>query len=96
MDHVLNEWRRKTSPEVGKSPPHRRVTAKSFPGRGILNPLSSTRPIFVPHSAIPSWASDFALHKIRRQQEAPAAAFRSFEDFEKFADTMLPLSAWGF
>jgi len=47
-------------------------------------------------SAIPSWASTSRLHKIARQQEKrPLLRFDPFEDFEKFADTMLATKRMG-
>jgi deoxyhypusine synthase len=52
--------------------------------------------VFVPAFSDSELGIDFALHKIARQREKrPLLRFDPFEDFEKFADTMLATKRMG-
>jgi len=98
MDHVLNEWEAEDIACSWKI--HRRIGEylhESFPGRGILkSAFEHNVPIFVPAFSDSELGIDFALHKIARQQEKrPLLRFDPFEDFEKFADTMLATKRMG-
>jgi len=98
MDHVLNEMEAEDIACSWKI--HRRIGEylhKSFPGRGILkSAFEHNVPIFVPAFQRFRVGIDFALHKIARQQEKrPLLRFDPFEDFEKFADTMLATKRMG-
>src|SRR5438067_7079805 len=73
---------------------HRRIgefLQKHAPGRGILkSAFQHDVPVFVPAFSDSELGIDFALHKIARQKEnRPVLRFDPFEDFEKFANTML-------
>jgi len=98
MDHILNEW---DAEEVACSwKLHRRIGEylhKKAPGRGILkSAYEHNVPIFVPAFSDSELGIDFALHKIARQEEKrPLLRFDPFEDFEKFADTMLATKRMG-
>ena len=98
MDHILDEW---DDEEVVCSwKIHRRIGEylhKIAPGRGILkSAYQHNVPIFVPAFSDSELGIDFALHKITRQrQNRPVLRFDPFEDFEKFADTMLATKKMG-
>jgi deoxyhypusine synthase len=98
MDHILNEW---DDEEIVCSwKLHRRIGEflhKTAPGRGILkSAYEHNVPIFVPAFSDSELGIDFALHKIaRQQQERPVLRFDPFEDFERFADTMLATKRMG-
>jgi len=98
MDHILTEW---DDEEIVCSwKLHRRIGEflhKTAPGRGILkSAYEHNVPIFVPAFSDSELGIDFALHKIARQQQnRPVLRFDPFEDFEKFADTMLATKRMG-
>jgi deoxyhypusine synthase len=98
MDDILSEW---DAEEVACSwKLHRRIGEylhKKAPGRGILkSAYEHNVPIFVPAFSDSELGIDFALHKIARQEEKrPLLRFDPFEDFEKFADTMLATKRMG-
>jgi deoxyhypusine synthase len=79
---------------------HRRVgeyLKKQGGGRGILKSAYERNvPVFVPAFSDSELGIDFALHKIGRQKALrPLLRFDPFEDFEKFADTMLATKRMG-
>ena len=74
------------------------ICTRKATGRGILkSAYEHNVPVFVPaFSAIRNWASISRLHKIARQSDKrPLLRFDPFEDFEKFADTMLATKRMG-
>ena len=70
---------------------------KHAAGRGILkSAYEHNVPVFVPAFSDSELGIDFALHKIARQREGrPVLRFDPFEDFEKFANTMLETKRMG-
>ena len=98
MSHILNEW---DAEEVVCSwKLHRRIGEylhKNMPGRGILkSAFEHNVPVFVPAYTDSELGIDFALHKISRlKAKRPLLRFDPFEDFEKFADTMLATKKMG-
>jgi deoxyhypusine synthase len=98
MDHVLTNW---DAEEVVCSwKLHRRIGEflhKKMPGRGILkSAFEHDVPVFTPAFTDSELGIDFALHKIARQKEKrPLLRFDPFEDFEKFAETMLATKRMG-
>src|SRR5258708_9587825 len=79
---------------------HRRIGEylhEKAPGRGILkSAYEHNVPIFVPAFSDSELGIDFALHKIARlKDKRPLLRFDPFEDFEKFADTMLATKRMG-
>jgi deoxyhypusine synthase len=92
MERILEEW--EAEDVVCSWKIHRRIGEylhKNLPGRGILKSAYERNvPVFVPAFSDSELGIDFALHKISRQKEKrPLLRFDPFEDFEKFADTML-------
>src|SRR3984957_17643211 len=98
VDHILDEW---DADEVVCSwKLHRRIGAflkKSSSGRGILkSAYEHDVPVFVPAFSDSELGVDFALHKIARQRDKrPLLRFDPFEDFEKFAETMMATKRMG-
>ena len=99
MQRLLSEW---DAEEVVCSwKIHRRIgelLQKKFPDkRGILkSAYEHDVPVFVPAFSDSELGIDFALHKIARQREnRPVLRFDPFEDFEKFANTMLATKRMG-
>jgi deoxyhypusine synthase len=99
MQRLLGEW---DAEEVVCSwKIHRRIGEllhKKFTGqRGILkSAYEHDVPVFVPAFSDSELGIDFALHKIARQREnRPVLRFDPFEDFEKFANTMLATKRMG-
>ncbi|HKW63038.1 MAG TPA: deoxyhypusine synthase family protein [Candidatus Acidoferrum sp.] len=80
---------------------HRRIGEflhkESGDRRGILkSAYEHDVPVFVPAFSDSELGIDFALHKIARQREnRPVLRFDPFEDFEKFANTMLETKRMG-
>jgi deoxyhypusine synthase len=98
MDKVLNEW--DAEDVVCSWKIHRRIGEylhETMPGRGILkSAYERSVPVFVPAFSDSELGIDFALHKIARQRDGrPLLRFDPFEDFEKFADTMLATKRMG-
>lgn len=98
VEHVLMAW----DPEdvVCSYKLHRRIgeyLVQNSPGRGILKSACQHNvPVFVPAFTDSELGIDFALHKITRQKRGmPALRFDPFEDFEKFAETMLATNRMG-
>jgi deoxyhypusine synthase len=98
MDHILENW---DAEEVVCSwKIHRRIGEflhRKMPGRGILkSAFEHNVPVFVPAFTDSELGIDFALHKISRQKaKRPLLRFDPFEDFEKFAGTMLSTKRMG-
>jgi deoxyhypusine synthase len=98
MDKILNDWE---SEEVVCSwKVHQRIGEylhKTMPGRGILkSAYEKNVPVFVPAFSDSELGIDFALHKmIRLKEKRPLLRFDPFEDFEKFASTMLATKKMG-
>jgi deoxyhypusine synthase len=98
MDAILSNW---DAQEVVCSwKLHRKIGEylhKSFPGRGILKSAYEHEvPVFVPAFSDSELGIDFALHKIARQDaNRPVLRFDPFEDFEKFASTMMATKRMG-
>jgi deoxyhypusine synthase len=98
MDHILMEWDAedvacswKLNHRVGE------YLHKTMKGRGILkSAYEHNVPVFVPAFTDSELGIDFALHKIARLKEKrPLLRFDPFEDFEKFANTMLATKRMG-
>src|SRR5579864_6880184 len=98
MQRLLREW---DAEEVVCSwKIHRRIgefLLKHAEGRGILkSAYEHNVPVFVPAFSDSELGIDFALHKIARQRDGrPVLRFDPFEDFEKFANTMLATKRMG-
>ena len=98
MDHILANWDAKETVCSWKL--HRTIGEylhRKMPGRGILrSAYEHNVPVFVPAFSDSELGIDFALHKIARQKEnRPLLRFDPFEDFEKFADTLLATKRMG-
>jgi deoxyhypusine synthase len=98
MDHILENW--DANEVVCSWKIHRRIGEflhKKMPGRGILkSAYEHNVPVFVPAFTDSELGIDFALHKIARQKaKRPLLRFDPFEDFERFADTMLATKRMG-
>jgi deoxyhypusine synthase len=98
MQRLLGEWDAEEAVCSWKL--HRRIGEflhQHSPGRGILkSAYQHNVPIFVPAFSDSELGIDFALHKIARQREnRPVLRFDPFEDFEKFASTMLATKRMG-
>ncbi len=98
MQRILNDW--DANEVVCSWKIHRRIGEylhKQLPGRGILkSAFEHNVPVFVPAFSDSELGIDFALHKIARQKEGrPVLRFDPFEDFEKFAETMLATKRMG-
>ena len=98
MQRLLNEW--EAEEVVCSWKIHRRIGEylhKQGAGRGILkSAFEHNVPVFVPAFSDSELGIDFALHKIARQREGRAVLrFDPFEDFEKFAGTMLETKRMG-
>lgn len=98
MDLILDKW---DASEVACSwKLNRRIgeyLVKNTKGRGILkSAYEHNVPVFVPAFTDSELGIDFALHKIARtMQKRQLLRFDPFEDFEKFADTMLATKRMG-
>jgi deoxyhypusine synthase len=98
MDEILENWDAEETACSWKI--HRRIGEflhKQMPGRGILkSAYEHNVPVFVPAFTDSELGIDFALHKMARQeQKRPVLRFDPFEDFEKFANTMLSTKRMG-
>jgi deoxyhypusine synthase len=98
MQRVLTDW--DANDVVCSWKLHRKIGEilhKSGAGRGILkSAYEKDVPVFVPAFSDSELGIDFALHKIARQREnRPLLRFDPFEDFEKFANTMLATKRMG-
>src|SRR6266481_2888930 len=99
VDGILEEW---DADEIVCSwKLHRKIgeylTKQKGGGRGILkSAYEHNVPVFVPAFSDSELGIDFALHKMTRQDaERPLLRFDPFEDFEKFAGTMLATKKMG-
>jgi deoxyhypusine synthase len=98
MEHILDRW--EACEVVCSHKLHRKIgeyLVKHSPGRGILKSACKHNvPIFVPAFTDSELGIDFALHKIARQTDGrPLLRYDPFEDFEKFAETMLSTKRMG-
>jgi deoxyhypusine synthase len=98
VDAIFDKW--DASEVVCSWKVHRRIgeyLKKKAPGRGILkSAFEHNVPVFVPAFSDSELGIDFALHKLARQRDKrPLLRFDPFEDFEKFADTMLATKKMG-
>ncbi len=98
MERVLNNWDAEET--VCSWKVHQRIGEylhKTLPGRGILkSAYEKNVPVFVPAFSDSELGIDFALHKILRlRDKRPLLRFDPFEDFEKFANTMLATKRMG-
>jgi deoxyhypusine synthase len=98
VDGILDEW---DEDEIVCSwKLHRRIgeyLVKQTKGRGILrSAYEHNVPVFVPAFSDSELGIDFALHKYARTRDnRPLLRFDPFEDFEKFADTMMATKKMG-
>jgi deoxyhypusine synthase len=98
VDGILEEW---DADEVVCSwKLHRKIgeyLTKQGGGRGILKSAHKHNvPVFVPAFSDSELGIDFALHKMTRvKQKRPLLRFDPFEDFEKFAETMMAAKRMG-
>jgi deoxyhypusine synthase len=98
VDAIFDKW--DASEVVCSWNVHRRIgeyLKKKASGRGILkSAFEHNVPVFVPAFSDSELGIDFALHKLARQRDnRPLLRFDPFEDFEKFADTMLATKKMG-
>ena len=98
MQRLLNAWDAEETVCSWKI--HQRIgeyLRKHAEGRGILkSAYQHNVPVFVPAFSDSELGIDFALHKIARQRDGrPLLRFDPFEDFEKFACTMLATKKMG-
>jgi deoxyhypusine synthase len=98
VDHILDEWDEEEIVCSWKL--HRRIgeyLIKNSSGRGILKSAYQLNvPVFVPAFSDSELGIDFALNKFARQRDRrPSLRFDPFEDFEKFADTMMATKRMG-
>jgi deoxyhypusine synthase len=98
VDAIFDKW--DASEVVCSWKVHRRIgeyLKTNAKGRGILkSAFEHNVPVFVPAFSDSELGIDFALHKLARQRDKrPLLRFDPFEDFEKFADTMLATKKMG-
>ncbi|MGH9741345.1 MAG: deoxyhypusine synthase family protein [Candidatus Acidiferrum sp.] len=98
MDHVLGKW--DADEDVSSWRIHQRIGEelhKQKAGRGILkSAYEHDVPVFVPAFSDSELGIDFALHNLgRARDKKPQLRFDLFEDFTKFADTMLATKRMG-
>src|SRR5258705_9265765 len=98
VDSILERWDDKEIVCSWKL--HRRIgeyLLKNTKGRGILKSAYQYNvPVFVPAFSDSELGIDFALHKFGRQRDKrPLLRFDPFEDFEKFANTMMATKKMG-
>jgi deoxyhypusine synthase len=98
VDHIYDQW----APEevVCSHKVHRRVgeyLVKNAKGRGILkSAYEKNVPVFVPAFSDSELGIDFVLHKMaRRKAKRPLLRFDPFDDFERFAEILLPTKRMG-
>jgi deoxyhypusine synthase len=98
VDGILDSW--DANEIVCSWKLHRKIgeyLTKQGGGRGILKSAYERNvPVFVPAFSDSELGIDFALHKMTRLKEKRALLrFDPFEDFEKFADTMMAAKRMG-
>jgi deoxyhypusine synthase len=99
VDGILEQW--DANEIVCSWKLHRKIgeylKKQSGAGRGILkSAYEHNVPVFVPAFSDSELGIDFALHKMTRQKnKRPLLRFDPFEDFEKFADTMMAAKRMG-
>jgi deoxyhypusine synthase len=98
VDGILEAWDAKEIVCSWKL--HRKIgeyLKKQKGGRGILkSAYEHNVPVFVPAFSDSELGIDFALHKMTRlKTKRPLLRFDPFEDFERFADTMMAAKRMG-
>jgi len=98
VDNILEQWDEEEIVSSWKL--HRRIgeyLVQKSPGRGILkSAYQHNVAIFVPAFSDSELGIDFALNKFARQRDnRPLLRFDPFEDFGKFADTMMATKRMG-
>lgn len=98
VDGILDKW--DPADVVCSWKLHRKIGEflhKQGGGRGILkSAYEHNVPVFVPAFTDSELGIDFALNKMARQRDKrPLLRFDPFEDFEKFADTMMATKRMG-
>jgi deoxyhypusine synthase len=98
VDHILDAW--DPAETVCSWKLHRRIgelLLETAHGRGILKSARQHGvPVFVPAFSDSELGIDFALqNRMRRKNKQPLLRFDPFEDFEHFAETMLPQKRMG-
>ena len=98
MQHILDSW--DANETVCSWKLNRRIgeyLMQHAQGRGVLKSCSQRDvPVFVPAFTDSELGIDFALNqRHRRKEERPLLRFDPFEDFEKFACTMLATKRMG-
>ena len=98
VDGILDEWDPDEVVCTWKF--HKRIGEllhKNMKGRGILkSAYEHNVPVFVPAFSDSELGLDFALNQYARKRDnRPALRFDPFEDFEKFAETMLATKRMG-
>ena len=98
MQHVLTNW--DAAESVCSWKLHRKIGEilhRQGAGRGILkSAYEHNVPVFVPAFSDSELGIDFALHKIARMKaNRPVLRYDPFDDFEKFAATMLATKRMG-
>jgi deoxyhypusine synthase len=98
VEHILEQW--DANEIVCSWKLNRRIgeyLQKHSKGRGILKTCAERNvPVFVPAFTDSELGIDFALHqRVRKKQGKPPLRFDPFEDFEKYASTMLATKRMG-
>jgi len=98
VDHILEAW--DPAETVCSWKLHRRIgefLLETVPGRGILKSARQHGvPVFVPAFTDSELGIDFALQqRLRRRHKKPVLRYDPFEDFEHFAEIMLPQKRMG-
>jgi len=98
IQHIFRNW--DAGETVCSWKIHRRIgeyLVKNAKGRGILKTaFEQNIPVFVPAFTDSELGIDFALHKkLRLREGKPLLRFDPYEDFEKFATTMLATKRMG-
>jgi deoxyhypusine synthase len=98
VEHILEQW--DANEIVCSWKLNRRIgeyLQKHSKGRGILKTCAEKNvPVFVPAFTDSELGIDFALHqRVRKKQGKPPLRFDPFEDFEKYASTMLATKRMG-
>jgi len=98
VDGILDKW--EPDEIVCSWKLHQRIgefLAKNSKGRGILKSACERKvPVFVPAFSDSELGLDFALNQYARKKEKrPLLRFDPFEDFEKFASTMMATKKMG-
>jgi deoxyhypusine synthase len=98
VDHIYDEW--DPTETVCSYKVHRKIgeyLVKRAKGRGILkSAYEHNVPVFVPAFSDSELGIDFVLHKIaRRREKRQLLRFDPFDDFERFAEILMPTKRMG-